>query len=212
MYCYNCGAEVGNSKYCNNCGTDTQPPRDVYFVEEDCGDCNTPLPRWARACPKCGKIFGFTEPTDKKLVAKRNRGLATAAIVFSIFLIFIATILSLGEDAIPFKYAMIGAAILIAVIWLSTIIRWERGKTKDGTVIRHFSEERTRSEKDINSPPTITGRTAKRNFKFTLYSTEVQFDDGSKEIFNLENPADHIQLPIGSRVRYYLSTQSYRRI
>lgn len=210
-YCYNCGQIIENARYCGKCGTDTQPHRDVFFVEEDCGDCNAPLPRWANFCPKCGKQFGFIEPTDKRLVAKRNKGLTIAGIIFSVVGLVIAITLSLAEKAIPLQYSLIGAVIFIIFIWLVTIIRWERGKFKDGSVVRHYSENRIRSEKDLNNT-TITGKAGRRNISFTLYSTEVRFDDGSIETFNIETAANHIQLKIGDRVRYYLSTRSYRKI
>jgi len=210
-FCYNCGKTVNGGKYCKNCGTDTIPPRDVYFGEEDCGDCDTPLPRWADYCPKCGRKFGFTEPIDPKKIARRNKGLVMGGIFFSIAAVIAASILSAADDAIPFKYALTGAGIFILIIWIITVIRWERGKYKDGSVLRHFTQNMIRVERDINNT-TITGRPTKNTIPYTLYSTEVRFDDGTTETFNLECAANHIQLNIGARVRYYLSTRTYRKL
>jgi hypothetical protein len=210
-FCYHCGETVHEGMYCKRCGTTTAPPNDVYFTEEDCGDCDTPLPRWANFCPKCGRKFGFTAPIEPQKAAKRNKGLVAGAVFFSIVATVIALVLSLAEEAIPVKYALLGAAVFIMIIWVITIIRWERGKYKDGTVIRHYSEDRIRTTRDINIP-TYSGRGKRVEIPYTLYSTEVRFDDGTDDIFNLECQANHIQLNIGDRVRYYLSARTYRKL
>lgn len=209
--CYHCGTAHDGGHFCNNCGTNLNPPRDVYFVDESCGDCDASLPRWARFCPNCGRPFGFTEPISPERVAKRNKGLVAGALFFSVVFLAIPLIISLAEDSIPIQYALIAAAALITLIWIITVIRWERGKYKDGTVIRHTSEERTRSERDISNT-TASGKAKRINIAYTLYSTYVQYDDGTTDTFNLENPANHIQLAIGDRVRYYTSTRTYRKM
>ncbi len=210
-YCYHCGEIANEGKYCKKCGTDTAPPNDVYFTEEDCGDCDTPLPRWANFCPKCGRKFGFIEPIDPQKVAKRNKGLVAGAVFFSIAAIVAALVLSMTEDAIPVQYALVGAAAFMLIIWVVTAIRWERAKYKDGSVLRHFSEDRVRGERDINVT-TISGRGKRVDIHYTLYSTEVRFDDGTTETFNIECAANHIQMNIGDRIRYYLSTRTYRKL
>ncbi len=133
------------------------------------------------------------------------------ALFFSVVFLAIPLIISLAEDSIPIQYALIAAAALITLIWIITVIRWERGKYKDGTVIRHTSEERTRSERDISNT-TASGKAKRINIAYTLYSTYVQYDDGTTDTFNLENPANHIQLAIGDRVRCYTSTRTYRKM
>ena len=210
-FCYHCGENVTEGMYCEGCGTNTSPSEDVYFTQEDCGDCDTPLPRWANYCPKCGRKFWVTEPTDPKKVAKRNKGLVAGAVFFSIVAIVAAFLLSMAEDTIPVQYAMVGAAVFILIIWVITIIRWERGKYKDGSVLRHFSEDRIHTERDINVT-TVSGRGKRIDINYTLYSTEVRFDDGTMETFSLECPANLTQLNIGDRVRYYLSTRTYRKL
>lgn len=210
-YCYNCGVQIEDEKYCPNCGTDANPPEDVYFVEEDCGDCDAKLPRWSEYCPNCGKKFGFIPPTDPKYVAKRNKGLVAGAIFFSLVFIVISFVIFFSEGTIDLKYTLMPALVLSAIIWIITVIRWERGKFKDGTVTRHYSEERMTSRRDINNT-TMTGRAKRINELYTLYSTDVIFDDGKTERFDLQCEANHIQLQIGDRIRYYLSTRTYRKI
>ncbi|MBP7176231.1 MAG: hypothetical protein KBA53_08465 [Thermoclostridium sp.] len=95
-YCYHCGGTAEEGRYCKKCRTDTVPPNDVYFTDEDCGDCDTPLPRWANFCPKCGRKFGFTEPTDPIKVAKRNKGLVAGAVFFSIAAVVAALVFSIA--------------------------------------------------------------------------------------------------------------------
>jgi RNA polymerase subunit RPABC4/transcription elongation factor Spt4 len=210
-YCYNCGTKTAEGQFCATCGTDTQPHEDLYFVEEDCGDCDAKLPRWANYCPECGKKFGYTPPTDPERIAKRNRGLVTGAVIFTISAFVLAIVIFKSEDAIPLEYALIAAGAFSLIIWMITAIRWERGKVIDGTVVRHYSENRTTSRKDINNT-TMTGKPGKIIEHYTLYSTDVRLDNGKTERFDLVCAANHIQLKAGDRIRYYISTRTYRKI
>ncbi|MDD2393299.1 MAG: zinc ribbon domain-containing protein [Eubacteriales bacterium] len=210
-FCYNCGAKTNDQKFCSYCGTDTQPPEDVYFVEEDCGDCDARLPRWANFCPECGRKFGFIPPNDPKRVAKRNKGLVAGAIFFTVISFAIAMVIFAAEDTVKIEYTLIPAAGFALIIWLVTAIRWERGKFVDGTVVRHYSEERTTSRRDINNT-TMTGKARRIDEHFTLYSTDVLLDNGRTERFDIQCAANHIQLQPGERIRYYLSTRTYRKL
>lgn len=205
-YCYNCGTIIENEKYCNKCGTDIKPPVDVYFTQEECDKCNENLPRWSKYCPKCGKRFYFTEPTDPKLSKKYNIGLIKGTIFFSIVFVAIAVILSTIENTIPLKVSISVAGGFILIFFIITTIRWERGKFKDGAVIKHFSEEM-----DLNSTA-ITRKHGKSRFPYKIYCTEVRFDDGTIDVFKIKVPANHIQLDIGDRLRYYVATRTYRKI
>lgn len=210
-YCYNCGVKATDGKFCKTCGTDLQPPEDVYFVQEDCGDCDSKLPRWSNFCPHCGRKFGFIPPTDPKRIAKRNKGLVMGAVFFTVIAFVIATVIFVAENSVPIEYTLAAAAGFSLIIWIITVIRWERGKVIDGTVVRHYSEERVTSRRDINNT-TMTGKARRVDEYYTLFSTDVLLDNGKTERFDLECAANHIQLNIGDRIRYYISTRTYRKL
>lgn len=211
-YCYRCGTPTEKNKYCITCDTDTSPPRDVYFTEEECGCCDANLPRWSNFCPNCGFKFGRYDPTTKENKDKHNKGIIKGSLFFTVVAVAVAIILSIVEESIRLKYSLIGAAIFSALIWLLVIVRWERGEFIDGTVVKHYSEERTRREKDEDNK-NLMGKQLYIEIPYTLYCTVIKYDDGTEDVKTLENTAaDHIQLKIGDRIRFFKATRTYLKL
>ncbi len=211
-YCYYCGERTQKGKYCEKCGTDTDPSRDVYFTEEECGDCDEPLPRWANFCPKCGRSFGHYDPTDPQRKKRYNQRQIIGGIIWSCIFLAIAIILSLVEETIPLKYPLGAAGFFIIIIWLNVIFRWERGRFRDGTIIGHYTEKTSRRERD-GDKTNLFGRPLYYEIPVTVYCTTIRWDDGSEEAKKLEDcAADHEQLKEGNRIRYYEASRTYRKL
>jgi len=211
-FCYHCGQPAQKGRYCENCGSDTDPSEDVFFTEEECGDCDEPLPRWANFCPKCGRNFGHYDPADPQRKKKYNRRLITGGLVWSCIFLVIAIILSLVEDTIPLKYPLGAAGIFIFFVWLNVIFRWERGRFRDGTVIAHFTENTFRKERD-GDKTNIFGKPVYFKIPVTIFCTSIRWDDGREAVFRMEDcAADHEQLKVGDRIRYFEGPHTYRKL
>lgn len=206
-YCYNCGKTTRNLKLCESCGTDTRPPGDVYFTQDECGDCNEALPRWANYCPKCGRGFGHYDPTDPLNKQKHNRGQTVAGAAWTLIFLVVAAVLG-WQEVVPIKYAFGGAFILSFFTWLIVISRWERGRFRDGTIVGHSTEKIIRRERR-----TDVERREYYDIPVVVYRTTIRWDDGKEENISKDDcAADHIQLKVGDRIRYLEATRAYCKL
>lgn len=211
VYCYYCGKPVHGGRYCDSCGTDTQPPGDAFYTQEECGDCDEPLPRWANFCPKCGRSFGHYDPSDPLRRQRYNRGQIMGAAFWSLIFLLAAAILS-WRGAVPLKFALGGASILVIIVLLVALSRWERGRFRDGTILGHHIEKTTRWERDRDRVDRL-GRPLRYEVPVTVYGTTIRWDDGSEEVKKMENcAADHLQLKVGDRIRYLEASRTYRKL
>ncbi|NLY38923.1 MAG: zinc ribbon domain-containing protein [Firmicutes bacterium] len=210
-YCYWCGSPV-KDKYCENCGTDVDPPQDVYFLDEECGECNARLPRWAYYCTECGYKFTLYDPTDSGTKARYNKSLRSGLIFWSAIFILIAVIVPIASETIAFKHTLPVAAVLLIILWGITLTRTERGHFIDGTVTELFTRDEIHRERSL-SETTITGRPVYYEVPVTVYCTRIRWDNGKEEVLEKDcNAADHIQLAVGDRMRYFTARRKYQKL
>ncbi len=210
-YCYWCGNPVKN-KYCTECGTDTNPPQDVYFLDEECGECNARLPRWSRYCPQCRQKFNFYDPTDKANKANHNKDLKNGLIFWSLISIIIACIIPIVSDTIAFHHTLPVSAIILLIFWSIYYSRTERGKYIDGTVTELYTKNEIQRERSLYKT-TIIGRPVYYDVPVTVYFTKVCWDNGKEEIIKRDCiAADHIQLKPGDRLRFLIAKRKYQKL
>ncbi len=210
-YCYYCGKPARGRRYCESCGTDTRPPGDVFYTQDECGDCDEPLPRWANFCPKCGRSFGHYDPSDLTKKQRYNRGQITGAAVWSLIFLAVAAILCWRGD-VPARFVLGGASVMVVIVWLTVISRWERGRFRDGTILDHSIEKTTRWERSGDRVDR-RGRPLRYEVPVTVYGTTIRWDDGRVEVKKMEDcAADHLQLRIGDRIRYLEASRTYRKL
>jgi len=210
-YCYWCGTRA-NSKFCEQCGIDTDPPADVYFLDEECGDCSAKLPRWAHYCPKCGRRFGVYDPSDPKNQKEHNRGLAWGAAFWSVVIVIAAILIPTRVGMAAFKYTIPAAAVLLAASWAISLSRREQGTFVDGTVTRLYTEDEIHRER-VAYETARTGRRVYHQVPVTVYCTAVRWDDGKEDVIRRDCiAADHIQLRVGDRLRLFKAKQRYQKL
>lgn len=210
-YCYWCGTRA-NGKFCERCRHDADPPADVYFLDEECGDCSAKLPRWAHYCPKCGRRFGVYDPSDPRNQKKHNRGQAGGLAFWSAIALIAAALIPVRVGMAAFKYTMPAAAVLLAILWVIFLSRREQGAFVDGTVTQLYTEQRIHRERSAHET-TITGRPVYHEVPVTVYCTAIRWDNGKEQVIRRDCiAADHIQLRLGDRLRFFKAKQKYQKL
>ena len=62
---------TAKGKFCMSNANDTDPPRPMSVLDEECGDCNQ-APRWATT-PQVWRKFGVYDPGDPRNKKQRQR-------------------------------------------------------------------------------------------------------------------------------------------
>ncbi len=210
-YCYWCGTRA-KGKFCEQCGNDTDPPADVYFLDEECGDCSAKLPRWAHYCPKCGRKFGVYDPGDPRNKKQHNREQAGGLIFWSAVTMIAAIAIPIMVGMAALKYTVPVGIVLLVIFWVIFLSRRERGEFVDGTVTRLYTEQSIHRERSADET-TITGRPVYHEVPITVYCTAIRWDNGKEEVIKRDClAADHYQLRVGDRLRFLKAKRRYQKL